>query len=164
MGGATLNRGKSEQVVRTPMEFIRTVEGRFGRIKWDLAATMDNQVTGGLYEGNFLGPGSGVGCEDSLTTYWPFGDGTMWLNPPFADIAPWACKCSNVASAPSWTLMLVPASEGTNWWSEFVHGIAMVYFLSPRITFVGSKDPYPKDLALCAYGFGAHGYTTWRWK
>jgi hypothetical protein len=41
----------------------------------------------------------------------------------------------------------------------------MVLALQPRIKFIGAKDVYPKDLALCAYGYGGiHGEDVWAWK
>lgn len=163
MSGASYNRSKSEQVVSTPREFIMAVQKKFGRIKLDLAANAENSVTEGDFEGKFYGPGSVMG-ENSLVSDWSIKDCVRWLNPPFAAIALWAQKCSYFSDHRAWTLLLVPASIGTNWWMSHVDGKCMVYGLSPRITFVGSKDPYPKDLALCAYGYGAKGYSSWRWK
>ncbi len=40
----------------------------------------------------------------------------------------------------------------------------MVLGLSPRLTFEGTKDPYPKDLMLSVFGYGMNGFDTWRWK
>lgn len=37
--GASLNRYKSEQDVRTPRDFLDAIENRFGKIDFDLAAT-----------------------------------------------------------------------------------------------------------------------------
>lgn len=159
MSGAAYNRGKSEQVVGTPRDFIMAVQHRFGRIQWDLAANEENAVVEGIFKGNFYSEA----C-DSLKTPWPEDKSTHWLNPPFANIEPWAKKCSVTSERCGWTLLLVPASIGTNWWINHVEGKAMVYGLSPRIKFVGAKDPYPKDLALCAYGYGVQGHTSWRWK
>jgi phage N-6-adenine-methyltransferase len=161
MSGASFHRGESVQEIGTPKNFLFAVQNRFGLIKWDLAATFENQVADSGY---FLGTGSEID-EDSLKKDWiTLSNGVRWLNPPFHDITPWAEKCATQRGFQQWTLMLVPASVGTNWWAEHVHNKAMVYFLSPRLTFVGSTTPYPKDLALCAYGYGAVGYTTWRWK
>jgi hypothetical protein len=39
----------------------------------------------------------------------------------------------------------------------------MVLPLNPRLTFVGEKDPYPKDLMLSCFGFGVTGCKQWRW-
>ena len=40
----------------------------------------------------------------------------------------------------------------------------MVLGLSPRLTFEGETDAYPKDLMLSVFGFGLHGFDTWRWR
>ena len=39
----------------------------------------------------------------------------------------------------------------------------MVLGLSPRLTFEGTDDPYPKDLMLSVFGYGLSGFGTWRW-
>jgi hypothetical protein len=59
--------------------------------------------------------------------------------------------------------MLVPYSGGALWWNKHVMGQGMVYGI-PRLTFVGCKDPYPKDLALIAYGFGVAGFGFFDWR
>lgn len=41
---------------------------------------------------------------------------------------------------------------------------AMVLGLSPRLTFKGEKDPYPKDLMLSVYGQAYSGFDTWNWR
>lgn len=155
--GATMARGKSKQDYGTPREFLAAAEKRFGRIAWDLAAHEKNHVCPFYY-----GRGSAHG-ENSLIQDWGSLGGTLWLNPPYADIAPWAAKCASVRWRQGWTLMLVPASVGTNWFAEHVHDKAFVLGLGPRIQFVGADDPYPKDLALMVFGFGVRGFDTWTW-
>ena len=60
-------------------------------------------------------------------------------------------------------LLLVPASVGSNWYAENIHGRALVLALSPRVRFVGHSGPFPKDLILAAYG-KATGFDCWRWR
>lgn len=159
-------RGSSRQDYGTPPEFLQAVRERFGRPDVDLAATEENRAA--LFH---LGPGSGI-AEDSLAYDWseledkPLAEGPQlwWLNPPFADISPWAARCASVRHRRAWTLLLVPASVGSEWYAEHVHGRALVMFLRPRLTFVGCADPYPRDLLLAAYGFGAQGFECWRWR
>jgi phage N-6-adenine-methyltransferase len=151
--------GRSRQDYCTPKEFIAAVENRFGQLTIDLAATARNTRV----PNNYFSP-----KDDSLVQNWrnvrrvgvrPF------LNPPFGNIAPWAAKCLETAPEPSHTFslyFLVPASVGSNWWFDYVHDKAHVYFLSPRLSFDG-KNSFPKDCALIAYG-DEPGYECWRWK
>jgi hypothetical protein len=166
MGGASYNRGSSDQDIGTPRDFLYAVEKRFGNIEFDLAATSENVVIQDQErKSRFFGPGSPY-CESSLYVNWANMSDyrVLWLNPPFARIAPFAQKCAEQRNRKGWILMLVPGSIGTNWWCESVRDKAMIYALQPRIKFVGAKDAYPKDLALCAYGYGVRGETSWRWK
>lgn len=156
--------GRSEQAVGTPREFLQAVEDRFGPIGWDLAASAGNAVTG-----RFLGPGSPHG-EDSLAVDWamlPDQVGkTLWLNPPFGNIRPFVAKAARMAPAlpGSSIVILVPASVSTEWFAECVHRRALVLAIRPRLTFVGSKDPYPKDLAALVFGrWVVPAFDTWRW-
>jgi len=155
-GGAKHHKGESRQDFETPPDFLCAVEGRFGRIDTDLAATRENAKA--LH---FIGPD-----EDSLAplTRWPVS-GVSWLNPPFANIRPWAEKCAAAprALAAARILLLVPAAVGSNWYAKNVHDKAHVYFLNNRIQFVGAKFAYPKDCMLAVYG-EAPGFTVWRWR
>jgi phage N-6-adenine-methyltransferase len=151
--------GNSKQDYATPREFLDAVERRFGPIRFDLAAHHGNHVVE-----NYYGPGSPKG-EDSFKQNWSLLGGVLWLNPEFADIAPWAEKCKTDGAAGARVKMLVPASVGSDWFREHVHHRALVLALSPRLTFVGETDPYPKDLMLCAFGpWIAPGFDCWRWK
>ena len=151
--GASLARGKSKQDYATPCEFIAAVEARFGNIDFDLAAHAFNAVISNYFDHE----------RNSLAQDWHLLAGTLWLNPPFGDIAPWAAKCASVRHRRGWTLLLVPASVGSNWYANYVAGKAFEMPLRPRLSFDG-KNPYPKDLALFAFGFGVSGYETWKWK
>jgi phage N-6-adenine-methyltransferase len=152
-------RDPDKQGHRTPREFLDAVERRFGYISWDLAAT-DGHETGP--EGARWTPN-----DDALVQHWdlPALGPVRWLNPPFANIRPWVAKLdAECRELPRWTLCLVPYSAGTKWWLDHVHEKCVVYSVG-RMKFVGSTDPYPKDLALLAYGFGARGVVPlWDWK
>jgi phage N-6-adenine-methyltransferase len=151
--------GRSKQDYGTPWEFVRAVEKRFGRLDVDLAARSDNAKAPA-----FIGPD-----QDSLSVPWAayFRARSMlaWLNPPFADIEPWAAKCLEETRAPSGlrVIMLTPASVGSNWFAAHVHRKALVLALNGRITFEGTKDPYPKDCMLSLFGFGETGFDVWKW-
>lgn len=154
MTGAAFHKGASAQDIETPQIFIDAVEQRFGKLSVDLAATWQN--TKAL---QWIAPE-----HNSLTHDWKvYGPGPAWLNPPFGDIASWAAKCADCRDLKRWTLLLVPASTGANWFSQIVVPNAFVLYLTQRITFVGQKHGFPKDLALCCFGFGMTGSAFWRW-
>ncbi len=147
----------SKQDWGTPWEFIHAVQLRFGFLTCDLAARGDNAKAPQFYTPD----------SDSLTAPWATDNptGNLWLNPPFKDIEPWAKKCAEEsAQRAGLILMLTPASIGTDWFAKHVHRKAMVLGLSPRMTFEGAEDPYPKDLMLSVFGMGLNGFDCWRWK
>ncbi len=151
--------GRSEQTVCTPRDFLDAVENRFGRIQWDCAATRDNGVTHNML--SYFGPDHvNPDNRDGLTALWT-SDCLHWCNPPFSKIGPWVEKA---ASSGANVLMLLPASVGSEWFAAHVHRKAYVLALSPRLTFNGHTDPYPKDLMLLVYGAGLYGFDCWRWK
>lgn len=153
--------GRSRQDYGTPADFIAAVERRFGPLAIDLAAREDNKKA----------PLCLTPEVDSLASDWTrFGDRNCWLNPPFADIAPWAAKCALTASAMRKNggriLFLVPASVGANWFADHVHEKALVLVLTGRLSFDGIA-PYPKDCMLCAFGgegLTMSGFDVWRWR
>jgi hypothetical protein len=155
---------RSRQDYETPPELITAVEQRFGPITWDVAATAENAVIAGS---RFFSP-DGI---DALTDNWSLrflrdARELLWLNPPFGAIATdWAPLVGRWTRRLPWLrlVMLTPASVGSEWFQAHVHRRAMVLALSPRLTFVGAADPYPKDCMLSCYGFGVTGFDVWRW-
>jgi phage N-6-adenine-methyltransferase len=154
--GPSINKGRSKQDYGTPSDFIAAVEKRFGPLAIDLACTRENaKAPDGFYFPE---------C-DALVATWSGLQGNLWLNPPFANIDPWAEKLARECRyRQGFALFLTPASIGSNWFANHVAGKAVVLGLSPRLTFEGTTDPYPKDLSLSVYGYGLHGFDTWRWK
>lgn len=154
--------GRSVQDVQTPPEFIEAVSERFGYIDLDLAATAANAVVP-----HFFGPDSPL-HEDALAPHckWlPPSDGLLWLNPPFANITPWATKCVTESEAGASIALLVPASVGSNWFNNYVRPYAYVLELAPRIKFVGHTASYPKDLILAIYTPERFvGREAWHWR
>ncbi len=149
-------RGRSKQDYGTPWPFIRELEARFGPIVFDLAASRENAKA----------PLFLTKEEDAFKFHWDRDTmpGTQFLNPEFADIYPYAEKlAAECRYRHGLTLLLTPASVGTLWFARHVHGKAVVLPLSPRLTFEGTTDPYPKDLMLSVYGYGMHGFDPWRW-
>lgn len=149
--------GRSEQVVETPDIFLSAVKARLGikEFIWDLAASKENTKATNYFTEE----------DNSLIQNWPKGEGWSWCNPPYGDIEPWVWWACHEAESGSKVAMLVPASVGSNWWSEYVHTECYVTLLNGRITFVGHKGPYPKDLALLLYApYLDGGSCVWRWK
>lgn len=149
--------GQSKQDYETPPDFISAVERRFGRITFDLAASPHNAKA--KY---FFALENGV---DALRQDWsdPKLGCVRWLNPPFANIGPWAEKCAACRWLPAWTLLLTPASIGSLWYARHVLRRAHVDGIS-RMVFVGETQSYPKDLSLSAFGFGVSGHGFWQWR
>lgn len=153
--------GRSRQDYGTPPEFLAAVRARFSLVEFDcdLAARADNAVCP-----SFISPE-----ENALVQPWKRGDGWNWLNPPFADIAPWVERAvSQCREFGARTMVLIPAAVGSNWWRDWVHQKADVQFLNGRLTFVGCEDPYPKDCALLLYtpvelACGGY-YDVWNWR
>jgi hypothetical protein len=163
--GAAMKRGKSAQDVRTPRAFLDAVESRFGVIFFDLAASPGSSVVVGD-EANDLSWGPE---RDSLKQDWTQLKQLCWLNPPFDPILPWVRKCAESTVHKSIDLeiaLLCPLAVGTKWWRTYVTPFATVYSIG-RITFVGSTDPFPKDLALCIYSYNLPEHpgliTHWDW-
>lgn len=162
MTGAAFNRGGSRQDYSTPDDFIRAVERRFGPLAFDLAASAENKKAPQFFDA----------AADALAQDWSpaalnVADWTRrwcWLNPPFANIEPWARKCAEAKDEGQHILFLVPAAVGSNWWARWVNGEAAVLFLNGRLSFDG-KNPYPKDCALCVYSQqSVPGYSVWDWR
>lgn len=152
---APSNKHTSFQAYGTPPEFLRAVEARFGRITFDLAATAENAVAPYFYSPQV----------DSLKQDWRLEGmpGVAFLNPPFADIQPWAAKLEAECRYLSrWTLMLVPASIDTRWYNDHVLHKMMVWGIS-RMKFVGGESTFPKALILIGSGFGVAGHSEWQW-
>lgn len=153
--------GRSKQDFSTPDLFLDAVEQRFGAITFDLAASADNAAADRFFS---------KGGIDATTANWGehLAPGDLcFINPEFGSIANvWAPLISYWAGQLPWlrVLMLAPASVGAEWFSRYVNGKAYVFGLSPRITFVGERDPYPKDLMLCVWIWGMNGFDGWRWQ
>jgi phage N-6-adenine-methyltransferase len=152
--GAAYNRHKSEQAYRTPPDFFRAVQHKFvlPRFALDAAADKENTLAEAYY------------TEEVNGLVQPWVTWT-WCNPPYADIEPWVKKAYNECHLGVSSMLLVPASVGANWWKHWVHNKAHAICLNGRITFVGQKDPYPKDLALLIYTPACSGgYSVWSWQ
>lgn len=159
------NPATSKQDFETPPDFLAALEARWGRVDFDLACREDNckANSDAGYGGGYFWP-----KYDSLDQPWAHDhrDQNLWLNPEFGNIEPFAAKCAfeGPMMRRGRIFLLTPASIGTNWFAKHVNGRAMVLGISPRITFVGAAQGYPKDLMLSIFAPGMNGFDTWRWK
>jgi len=140
------------------MDFIDAVEARFGTITWDLAANIDNSKSRNRF--NFFGPGSEY-TENAFLTEWEDLGPLAWLNPPFADIEPWARKCSeSFVKNRQRIALLIPAAVCTSYFVDYVKPFAYVFECTPR--------PFKKevrDVILALYEPSHYvGRETWRWR
>jgi len=147
----------SRQDYATPAEFINAVKGLLGITDFaiDLAADESNTVCEKYYTIEY----------DSLkrTGDWK-ADGWCWLNPPFGQCRTWVKKAYEESQDGAGIAVLAPASVGSNWWRDWVHGKCHVLFVNGRIVFVGHTSPYPKDCALLLYSRSmAPAYSIWTW-
>lgn len=157
MSGAALNRGKSNQDVGTPKEFIAAVEKRFGHIWIDLAANEQNRVAP-----EFFGPGSPL-AQDAFDVQWNELNDTVWCNPPFNATAKFIEKAvRELRDRAGFSLFLTPSSPGANWY-KLLEENAFVIQLEDRMAFAGQPTKYPKDLTLSVFGFGLVGRARWHW-
>jgi phage N-6-adenine-methyltransferase len=155
--------GRSKQDYNTPPEFIEAVMKRLkiDSFDCDLAADDNNALCDIYYTAEMSA------LPDDISWHW--GSGWNWLNPPFDQIGKFAFKAAVQSRRGVKIAMLVPASVGANWFRDYVHGLAgvQVLFLNGRITFVGCKDPYPKDCMLVLYGGRKspfhQPYDVWSW-
>ena len=152
--------GRSVQNYRTSLPFLAAVRMllKIDDFAIDLAADATNHVTTCYFDERTNA------LKQDWTWWTPHGWG--WLNPPFADIAPWVEKA---ATSGNHIAMLVPASVGANWWKAWVHHRAKVLFLNGRLAFMHDKPTwlYPKDCALLLYGSGLEqrpNYDIWTWR
>jgi hypothetical protein len=182
MGGGREEKQVTNQIVETPVEFLRAVEDRFGTIGFDLAATRENNVMRRLYHQDpevsqgvaptgiadphcfgdklFFGPGSTL-SENAFLVPWNSLADLAWLNPPFADIEPWAAACAHtVITYRQRIAMLIPASVCTGYFIDYVKPFAYVFECTPR--------PFKKevrDVILALYEPARYlGRETWKWR
>lgn len=160
------NKGNSQQVFSTPDDFIAAVKEKLhiDAFKFDFAANADNAKADRYWSE----------VDDSLSkSPWEWVDaigdpaGWGWLNPPFADIAPWARRCAEAGYAGANIALLIPAAVGANYYQDFIEPHAQVYALNGRLAFMPDKPRwlYPKDCLLALFGRGAGWeFETWSWR
>ena len=150
------NPATSRQDFGTPPEFIIAAVRRLGgAFALDVCASWNNAICTDYYDK----------ITDGLSQSWLTPGGTWaYCNPEFRKLRRWLEKAAAEAKLGASVACLVPAATGANWWRDLVHGHAYILHLNGRITFVGEKDPYPKDCALILYTpVGYVGADIWSW-
>lgn len=132
------------QDYETPDEFFRLCDREF-QFGFDLAAHGSNRKCGFWY-----GPESPFGIDSLALSWWDIPSWS-WLNPPFAEIKPWARKCLEESEKGAKVAMLTLASTGANWFRDYCWDRCQIRFLNGRLKFKGAKDFFPKDLALYVF-------------
>ncbi len=147
--GAMMDNAGSNPNVRTPVELVRAITRRYGKISVDLAATAGDEVEGcDVYltpEINSLAQDWGV-----IARMYP---GHLFCNPPYSKIAPWVAHAARYApqlADGQFLFMLIPASVGANYWRDFVDGCAFEQQIG-RVCFDGYKAGSMKDHCLLIY-------------
>lgn len=154
---------ESKQDHATPPVLVEAIAQQFGTaFLLDLAASAENAKCEAWIDAG----------EDSLSVDWtarldsarrglhrPAGD--AFLNPPFRVVDPWMEKCREESAKGCHIVSLTLASLGTSWYRKHVEGNALSLVLRKRVTFLGQKDPFPKELMVTLWGFGLSGLGFW---
>lgn len=169
MSGPNSSPAIGAQNFRTPPDFLRACERKFGvTIGFDLACTREDCV---CPDTSFIDSAAGFTYpeHDAIAQAWPTlaPSEVAWCNPPYAKAGAFARVASE--SPHCRTLMLAPASVGTAWFAEHVHGRALVCFLRPRLTFLQPDGtPMPqginRDLMLLGFGWAPGVYVCEDWR
>jgi phage N-6-adenine-methyltransferase len=152
----SISTGKdSEQSVGTPRDFLDAVESRWGKLAFDLAASVDNAVVPRYYDEQ----------QDSLKQDWSILPGLLWLNPEFKLIEPWVKKASETVFQDTF-LCLLPAGFRTQWFKRWCKSKCNTIILEGYFQFVGHDTSFPKDLMLLQYPLRPSEplFDLWNWR
>jgi site-specific DNA-methyltransferase (adenine-specific) len=131
---------------RTPPEVVAVVRQAFGgRIDLDPCAPPDPAHT--IAKGNLAGPAGSP--ADGLAAEW---HGSVYVNPPFGDLAAWAAKCAAEARGGAEVILLLPARTDTAYWHDHVATASLVCFWRGRLRFVGAPASCPFPVAFAYWG------------
>lgn len=151
--------GKSEQVVVTQMSFIRAISNFIGPVVIDLAATAENKRATIWY-----GPPETNSLHLVLESLPAKRGEVIYCNPEFQDAAAFA-RLAWGYKGPAKLGLLTPASINSNWFRRYIHGRAAVYSPTPKLTFEGHKNQYPKDLIFSVFTCDpVKAFEVWEWK
>ena len=88
--------------------------------------------------------------NDGLLQAW---DGVCWMNPPYGRaIGHWIKKAYLESRRNDDTVIvgLLPARTDTNWFHDYIYGIAEIRFIKGRLRFVGADNsaPFPSMIVV----------------
>lgn len=149
--------GKREKTVLTPDCILDVCKAVWYMIGLDPATTRDNPVNAYAYcTGEY---GMNVNKVDGLALHWSDQYETVFLNPPYADLAAWLAK-SRQAFAGGLTeqILLVPARSHRAWWCEYMREAAAIAYLKP-LKFRGFDQAFPAPLVLVYTGDSVREFT-----
>jgi phage N-6-adenine-methyltransferase len=149
MSGATCRRQKRTRAVpayhrhdkdewATPRERFAEWTRRFGPFDLDAAATKENALCKRYFTAE----------QDGLKQDW--GTGTVWVNPPYSEVALWAKKGYEASQAGATVVMLVASRTCTKWWHAWAMK-AEIYFIKGRLRFEGAPNSAPFPSALLVF-------------
>jgi phage N-6-adenine-methyltransferase len=143
------------QSLETPWDFFEAVERKFGRMRFDLAASKDNTKCLRYYDKQ----------DDSLNQNWIDLEGNLWLNPPFRRARYFAkkSKLSTSINGGRLVFFLSIAGVSRSWYQLHVYRHALIYAIRPTPIFIGHSNPFPQDMTLAIYG-KKPGFKCWNWK
>ncbi|MFT8362938.1 MAG: phage N-6-adenine-methyltransferase [Sporolactobacillus sp.] len=87
---------------------------------------------------------------DALQADW-YGDGNVWLNPPYGrHIGQWIEKAYQESRKGMTVVVLVPARTDTAWWHDWAMQADEIRFIRGRLKFVGaaSSAPFPSAILV----------------
>lgn len=86
--------------------------------------------------------------EDGLTKNW--GGQTVFVNPPYSQIAKWAKKCYEEWQAGATVVMLIPSRTDTRYFHDYIYGKAELRFIKGRLKFGDAKQgaPFPSMIVV----------------
>lgn len=132
----------------TPPEFFRLVAEEFA-FDVDVAASKHNHLCERWYGRR----------QNGLAQRW---EGTVWCNPPYGrSIGQWVEKAYRSAMRGCTVVMLLPVRSDTNWWHEFVLGVAEIRYLRGRLGFKGTRPgraPFPSVVLVYRPGCKGNGH------
>jgi site-specific DNA-methyltransferase (adenine-specific) len=86
--------------------------------------------------------------ENGLLRDW--GTHTVFMNPPYSEIADWMRKAYGAAQEGATVVCLIPSRTDTSWWHEFVMK-GEIRFIRGRLKFGDAKNSAPFPSAIIVF-------------
>lgn len=90
--------------------------------------------------GNFITPDEDS-LSDSVDWVARAGEGAIWLNPPYENVAPWLTKCRETANQGKTVVALLPAATSSEWFDTMLMEATRVFLITNgRVAFHHPED------------------------